>query len=96
MSKPYYIYVLYCADQTLYCGFTDDVKKRVAAHQAGKGAKYTRVKKRHPLTLLYQEEFADKSAALKAEYAFKHQSRRQKGAYLLAHGVSPEKLQGRF
>ena len=45
MSKPYYIYVLYCADQTLYCGFTDDVKKRVAAHQAGKGAKYTRVKK---------------------------------------------------
>lgn len=48
MSKPYYIYVLYCADQTLYCGFTDDVKKRVATHQAGKGAKYTRVKKRHP------------------------------------------------
>lgn len=36
MSKPYYIYVLYCADQTLYCGFTDDVKKRVATHQAGR------------------------------------------------------------
>ena len=54
MSKSYYIYVLYCADQTLYCGFTNDVKKRVATHQAGKCAKYTRVKKRHPLTLLYQ------------------------------------------
>ena len=91
-----YTYLLKCADDTLYCGWTNQLDKRLKAHNDGKGAKYTRVKKRHPLTLLYQEEFADKSAALKAEYAFKHQSRRQKEAYLLAHGVSPEKLQGRF
>ncbi|MDO4855300.1 MAG: GIY-YIG nuclease family protein [Limosilactobacillus gorillae] len=95
MSKNYYLYVLLCADQTLYCGFTNDVKKRLATHQAGKGAKYTRVKKRHPLTLLYQECFDDKRSALKAEYAFKHLSRQQKEAYLIAHGVSPIKLAGR-
>ena len=73
MESKYYMYVLLCADGTFYGGFTNDVAKRVATHNAGKGAKYT--KTRRPVKLLYHEEFETKSAALKAEYAFKHQSR---------------------
>jgi len=83
----YYFYVLLCADNSLYGGYSTDVYARLATHQAGKGAKYTRVKSRHPLKLIYFETFATKSAALKAEYAFKHQPRAAKVAYLLAHGV---------
>lgn len=83
----YYFYVLLCADNSLYGGYSTDVYARLAAHQAGKGAKYTRVKSRHPLKLIYFETFTTKSAALKAEYAFKHQPRAAKVAYLLAHGV---------
>lgn len=86
-EDQYYFYVLLCADNTLYGGYSTDVYKRFAAHQAGKGAKYTKVKSRHPLKLIYFETFDNKSAALKAEYAFKHQTRRAKIAYLLAHGV---------
>lgn len=87
-SRNYYMYVLYCADDTLYCGFTTDVARRFATHQAGKGAKYTRVHARHPLRLIYQTAFDSKHAALSAEYHFKHQSRTKKVAYLAAHGVS--------
>ena len=85
--KKYYFYVLLCADQTLYGGFTDDLQRRLATHNAGKGAKYTRVKSRRPLQLIYHETFSDKSSALKAEYAFKHQSRAAKLKYLSAHNV---------
>lgn len=87
-NKPYYIYVLYCADDTLYCGFTDNVKRRFKVHQAYKGAKYTRVKRRHPLQLIYSEKFDNKHDALSAEYHFKHQPRQKKVAYLSAHGVN--------
>lgn len=87
-SKTYYMYVLYCADHTLYCGFTDDVQRRFATHQAYKGAKYTRVKRRHPLKLLYWQQFATKHDALSAEYHFKHQSRQKKEVYLRQHGVT--------
>ena len=80
MESKYYMYVLLCADGTFYGGFTNDVAKRVATHNAGKGAKYT--KTRRPVKLLYHEEFETKSAALKAEYTFKHQSRKKKGAVL--------------
>lgn len=88
VNKPYYMYVLHCADDSLYCGFTDDVKHRVSQHQHFKGAKYTKVKARHPLTLIYWQEFASKHDALSAEYHFKHQSRKQKEQYLQKHGVS--------
>lgn len=87
-NKHYYIYVLYCADNTLYCGFTDNVLRRFKTHQAYKGAKYTKVKKRHPLRLIYSEEFTSKHDALSAEYHFKHQSRQQKENYLQAHGIN--------
>lgn len=86
-TKLYYMYVLLCADGSFYCGFTDDVQRRFRTHQRFKGAKYTRVKARHPLRLLYQEAFADKSAALAAEYRFKHQSRRAKEKFLHMRGV---------
>lgn len=81
-DKAYYFYVLYCADDTFYGGFTDDVLRRFATHQNGQGAKYTKVKKRHPLHLIYSERFDTKSEAMKAEYAFKHQTRQHKEKFL--------------
>ncbi|BDZ31061.1 GIY-YIG nuclease family protein [Lactiplantibacillus brownii] len=86
-TKPYYFYVLLCADNTLYGGFTDDLERRLATHNAGKGAKYTRPRKRRPLKMIYHETFDNKSAALKAEYTFKHQPRTAKLQYLAAHDV---------
>ncbi|WP_057893783.1 GIY-YIG nuclease family protein [Lacticaseibacillus brantae] len=86
MANEYYFYVLLCADGTFYGGFTNDVSARVATHNAGKGAKYT--KTRRPVRLLYHEAFATKHDALSAEWAFKHQSRAQKEQFLAAHKVS--------
>ena len=73
---PYYVYILRCGDDTLHTGSTDNVERRLAVHQSGKGAKYTR--SRHPLALVYREELADKSAALKREAAIKRLTRTQK------------------
>lgn len=86
-DKKYYIYVLYCADDTLYCGFTDNVARRFSVHQAYRGAKYTKVRSRHPLKLIYSEQYNSKHDAMSAEYRFKHQRRQQKEAYLARHGV---------
>ncbi|HLP98428.1 MAG TPA: GIY-YIG nuclease family protein [Sideroxyarcus sp.] len=69
-------YLLRCADDTLYCGITNDLDKRLAAHNAGEGAKYTRG--RTPVELLYRESCADKSAALKRELEIKSLSRAEK------------------
>lgn len=91
-GKPYYFYVLYCADGTLYGGFTDDVAKRLAAHQSGKGAKYTRPASRHPLQLAFSKKFLTKHDALSAEYHFKHQPRAKKVQYLKKHGVNLNQL----
>lgn len=95
-GKPYYFYVLYCADGTLYGGFTDDVQKRFAKHQAGKGAKYTRPQSRHPLQLAYSQKFTTKHDALSAEYHFKHQERTKKLRFLQDHGVEINKLKGKL
>ncbi|MFT8394172.1 MAG: GIY-YIG nuclease family protein [Liquorilactobacillus ghanensis] len=84
-KQIFYFYVLLCADHSLYGGFTTDLQQRVTVHNSGQGAKYTR--NHRPVKLIYHEEFATKSAALKAEYAFKHQSRSKKLAYLKLHGV---------
>ena len=56
-----YAYILECADGTFYCGWTNDLEKRVAAHNAGKGGKYTR--SRLPVKLVYREEFDTKEEA---------------------------------
>lgn len=70
------VYILRCRDGTLYTGITDDFPRRLAAHRAGKGAKYTRG--RAPLIPVYREDCADKSAALRREYAIKRLSREEK------------------
>lgn len=72
----YWVYILRCKDNTLYTGSTDDVDRRAAAHNSGKGAKYTRG--RTPVTVVYREECPDKSAALKREVALKKLTRTQK------------------
>ncbi len=69
-------YLLRCADDTLYCGISNDLGKRLAAHNAGEGAKYTRG--RTPLQLVYAEPCADKSAALKRELKIKRMPRGDK------------------
>ncbi|WP_137602564.1 GIY-YIG nuclease family protein [Paucilactobacillus nenjiangensis] len=92
-NKAYYFYVLYCADNTFYGGYSDDVLKRFETHEAGKGAKYTRVKSRHPLHLIYSQRFDSKSEAMKAEYQFKHQSRLAKEHFLNDHQINWQKYQ---
>jgi putative endonuclease len=72
----YYVYILKCKDGTLYTGSTNDIDKRVAVHNAGKGAKYTRG--RLPVKLLYKESFETKGEALKREMSIKCLSRLQK------------------
>ena len=71
-----YTYLLRCKDDSLYCGWTTNLKKRLASHNAGKGAKYTR--SRHPVTLVYFEEFDTKEEAMSREYAIKQLSRKEK------------------
>lgn len=72
----YFVYLLRCADDTLYCGSSPDVQKRVQLHNLGKGAKYTR--SRLPVKLVYSEAVADRSAALKREHQVKQLSRTEK------------------
>ena len=72
----WFVYILRCGDGTLYTGITDDVDRRLAAHRAGRGAKYTRG--RGPLELCYTEAQPDKPAALRRELALKKLRRDQK------------------
>ena len=72
----HFTYLLRCKDDTLYCGWTNDLEKRLAAHNAGKGAKYTR--SRHPVTLVYYETFETKEEAMSREFAIKKLSRKEK------------------
>ena len=74
--SSYYVYLLECADGSLYCGYTNDLEKRIKNHNDGTGAKYT--KPRLPVRLAYFEEFLTKSEALKRECAVKKLTRAQK------------------
>jgi len=76
MGNTWKLYVLRCRDGSLYTGITTDVEKRITAHNAGKGAKYTRSRK--PVQLVYYEECTDHSAALKREIEIKALSRDEK------------------
>ncbi|MBQ8918950.1 MAG: GIY-YIG nuclease family protein [Acidaminococcaceae bacterium] len=77
----YYVYMLECSDGTLYTGYTDDLEKRLAAHNAGEGAKYTR--SRRPCKLVYTEAFAKKNEAMSREWHIKHTlTRREKLALI--------------
>lgn len=75
-----YVYIVECNDGTLYTGYAADVDARVAKHNAGLGAKYTR--NRLPVKLRYKETCSTKSEALKREYAIKQLSRQQKMALI--------------
>lgn len=70
------VYIVKCADTTFYTGITNGLDKRLKAHDAGTGAKYT--KSRGPVELVYAETSADRSAASKREYAIKQLSRAEK------------------
>lgn len=76
MEKKNYTYILKCADDTLYCGWTNDLEKRLKAHNGGKGAKYTR--SRLPVTLVYSQEFDTPIEAQKREYRIKQMTRAEK------------------
>ena len=76
----WYVYMLRCGDGSLYTGYTDDVLRRLAVHQSGKGGRYTR--SHLPLELVYQEELPDKSTALRREAAVKKLSRAEKLALI--------------
>ena len=71
-----YTYLVECADGTLYCGWTNDIDKRMKAHNEGKGAKYTR--SRLPVRLVYFETFDTKEKAMSREYYIKRMSRDEK------------------
>ena len=75
MSK-HYVYILKCADGSLYTGYSTDPARRTKTHNSGKGAKYTR--SRLPVELIYTEEFDEKTDALRREYAIKKLTRAQK------------------
>ncbi|WP_026882409.1 GIY-YIG nuclease family protein [Clostridium akagii] len=64
-----YVYILRCNDETLYTGYTNNLKNRIKVHNNGKGAKYTRC--RLPVRVVYYEEYETKSEAMKREYAIK-------------------------
>lgn len=76
MSEHHAVYIVRCRDGSLYTGYAVDVEKRLATHNAGQGAKYTRA--RLPVVLEYTETFTTKSDALKREYAIKQLTRTKK------------------
>jgi len=75
-----YTYILQCADGSLYTGWTNNLAKRVADHNEGKGAKYT--KGRGPVTLAYYEAFQTKEEAMRREYAIKQMTKEEKQALI--------------
>lgn len=81
----YRVYLLRCADDTLYCGITKDLERRVSQHNAGKGAKYTRPGSRRPVELLTATEQMSYSEALRLEYRVKQQPRHAKAGFLASH-----------
>ena len=83
-AMSWWVYILECRDGTLYTGCTDDVPRRLAAHNAGNGAKYTRG--RTPVLLRYCEEQPDRSAALRREAAIKRLTRKEKQALITKRG----------
>ena len=77
-----FTYILRCADGTLYTGWTNDLAKRLAAHNRGTASRYTRV--RRPVEMIYHESFATKEDAMRREYAIKQLSRAEKLALIAA------------
>lgn len=75
-----WVYLVRCADDTLYTGWTTDLQRRLQTHNAGRGARYTRT--RRPVTLVYQEQVPDRAAALRREAEIKTYTRSKKLALI--------------
>ena len=78
--RPAFVYLLRCSDSSIYCGWTYDLDKRLEAHGAGRGARYTR--SRLPVELIASFEMPDQSSARREEARIKRLSREQKLALL--------------
>lgn len=76
-----YTYIVRCRDDSLYCGWTNHLEKRIQTHNAGRGAKYT--KSRLPVELVYFEVFETKQEAMRREYAIKQLKRKEKEKLIL-------------
>ena len=83
-----YVYMLRCADDTLYCGWTTDLEKRLAVHNSGHGAKYTR--SRRPVVLVYSEAYEDRHDALSREWHIKRMSREEKMRLMTATTIAED------
>ena len=82
-----YVYLLRCADGSLYCGWTTDPDARLAAHNSGRGAKYTR--SRLPVTLVYSEAYENRHDALSREWHIKRMSHAEKENLIRQSGPEP-------
>lgn len=82
MEKDNYTYLLRCADGSLYCGWTNDLTKRLKAHNAGTASKYTRT--RLPVEIVYAERHDTKQEAMKREYRIKRLTKEEKEALILS------------
>ncbi|MGX0554128.1 GIY-YIG nuclease family protein [Staphylococcus hominis] len=72
----HFVYIVRCSDNSLYTGYTNNIEARINKHNAGKGAKYTKI--RRPVMLVYQEMYETKSEALRREYEIKTFTRQRK------------------
>jgi putative endonuclease len=84
-----YTYIVLCTDGSYYCGWTNDIQKRLAAHNCGKGGKYTH--SHYPVVLVYLEEFVTKEEAMSREWHIKKLSHSQKEELIASspHAVRP-------
>ena len=83
--SQWYVYIVQCVDGSLYTGIATDVDRRVAEHNAGQGARYTRG--RGPVTLVYHEMVKDRPAALRREYEIKRLRSSAKHNLIASHGI---------
>ena len=88
-----YTYILRCADGTYYCGWTNNLDRRLKAHNEGKGAKYTR--SRRPLALVYYEAFSTKEEAMRREYEIKQLPRKKKEELIFKQQTDTSSCNGR-
>lgn len=84
-NKAFYVYMLRCADGTLYVGSTDNIERRVVEHQAGKGARYTRT--RAPVRVVYLEALASRADAMRREVAVKRLGKKGKETLVAKFGL---------
>ena len=88
-----YTYILRCADGTYYCGWTNNLDRRLKAHNEGKGAKYTR--SRRPVALVYYEAFPTKEESMRREYEIKQLPRKKKEELIFKQQTDTSSCNGR-